>query len=411
MSVEEHKAAADGIQAAVQVVVVSSTRTESTDQSGLLLTELLEQAGHRVLARHIISDDAREIRGRLREFADDGVTNVVVLTGGTGISRRDVTADAVEPLFDTPIPGFGELFRWLSFQEVGSAAMLSRTTAGMLGPLLVFAVPGSSEACRLAAEKLIIPELPHFLRELTKEGPPEVEVDFEEYEFETEEVEQEEEEVAEEENAKVPPPSGKLGVLGRGRLTIQSEEVVTTDAPDEKERPLPPGGWRRAVYEIQGEVLRGEREELPWDLESISPVVDVLHTAGEVAVLKLPSGVKYSLFAWPDFYRDGSKVLLIGWGQPLAEVVALHRFPHLTGTCIEEERGFMPNRNADVAQVCETITGRAPKDTSGQLFAVQADEVWIQRGNSVIRWDGRKEHVDGSPRQVISTLVLHWSNK
>ena len=71
----------------------------------------------------------------------------------------------------------------------------------------------------------------------------------------------------------------------------------------------------------------------------------------------------------------------------------------------------MPNRNADVAQMCETVTGRVPKDTSGQLFAVQADEVWIQRGNSVIKWDGRKERVDGSPRQVISTLVLHWSNK
>ncbi len=418
MSVEEHKEAADGYAAHVQVVVVSSTRTTSDDASGALITELLERAGHRVLARRVIDDDLRGIRQVLGTFATDGKTNVVVLTGGTGISRRDVTASAVEPLFDSPIPGFGEIFRALSYAEIGSAAMLSRATAGILGPLLVFAVPGSLAGARLATEKLIVPELPHLLRELAKEpATPSEGNSTQGWDLvaEPEVVVPEVEEPPPAREAPLPPPSGRLGTPGRARMAVLSEEVVRSDdvaEPDTADdRPVPPTGWRRAVYEVQGELIRDKREELPWDLEAISPVVDVLHGAGEAAVLKLPSGIKYSVFGWPDLRRDTSRVLAIGWGQPLAEVIALHRFPHLTGTVIEEDRGLVMSRAADVAQVCEDVTGQAPPDASGKLFAIQADTVWIQRGNKVFSWDGRREHDDGNPKQVISSLVLHWSTR
>jgi len=420
MSVEEHKEAAGGLVGRAQVVVVSSTRTAASDESGARLATLLEAAGHEVLGRQVVDDDLRAVRQVVVGFAADGHTNLVVLTGGTGISRRDVTAEAVEPLFDSPIPGFGELFRMLSYEQIGSAAMLSRATAGMVGPLLVFALPGSQKAVELAAEKLILPEIAHLLRELAKESPPESqEPPSEAYDFEDAEPEEIEAEIVdededEEEASKLAPPTGRLGVLGRGKMTLLSEEVVRTEEaePEGDERPVPSTGWRRAAYEVGGEILRDKREDLPWDLESVSPVVDVLHTAGEVAVMKLDSGVKFSLYGWPDLRRDTSRVLAVGWGQPLAEIVALHRYPHMTGTCIEEERGLLPARDADVEEVCTAVTGSAPSDLAGaKLFAVQADTVWYERKGHVYRWDGRREHDDGVPKQTIASLVLHWSNR
>ena len=182
-------------------------------------------------------------------------------------------------------------------------------------------------------------------------------------------------------------------------------------AAEEAARPVPPTGWRRAVYELKGEVLHDKREDLPWDLEAIAPVIDVLHSAGEVGVLQLASGAKYGLYGWPDLRRDNSRVLAVGWGQPLGEILALHRFPHVTGLCIVEDRGMAPKRKDSVEATAERVTGMAPKDTSGELFAVQADAVWIQRGQKVVRWDGRKESDDGTPKQVIATLVLHWSSR
>ena len=113
MSVEEHRQQGEGLEAVVQVVVVSSSRTEAEDQSGLVITEILEEAGCRVLARHVIPDDVQSIRQLLSEFAVDGETNLVVLTGGTGITASDVTPEAIEPLLDTRMPGFGEIFRFL----------------------------------------------------------------------------------------------------------------------------------------------------------------------------------------------------------------------------------------------------------------------------------------------------------
>ena len=133
--------------------------------------------------------------------------------------------------------------------------------------------------------------------------------------------------------------------------------------------------------------------------------------AGEQAVLKLPSGRKYSIWGWPDLRRDGSKVIAVGWGDPLAEVIPLHRYPVKTGTCIEDPWGLLPTQNESVEEICEAIVGQAPKDTSGVLFAIQGDAVWIQRGYTVFRWDGRREINDGMPKQVLASLTLHWSNR
>jgi molybdenum cofactor biosynthesis protein B len=150
------------------VVTISDTRTEATDTSGAAIASLLDSAGHTVTGRKIVKDDATAIRGVVSYAAKSGASDAVVTTGGTGISARDGTYEAISALFERRLDGFGELFRALSYQEIGSAAMLSRATAGIIGRCAVFVLPGSENAVRLGMEKLILPEIGHVVRELRR---------------------------------------------------------------------------------------------------------------------------------------------------------------------------------------------------------------------------------------------------
>jgi molybdenum cofactor biosynthesis protein B len=144
------------------VVTVSDSRTPDDDTSGDLLASGLEQAGHRVVARRIVKDDPAPIRELVAELVASGA-QAVITNGGTGISRRDNTYDALEQLLEKRLDGFGELFRWLSYQEIGPAAMMSRAVAGVHGPAVIICLPGSPAAVRLGLEKLILPELGHMV--------------------------------------------------------------------------------------------------------------------------------------------------------------------------------------------------------------------------------------------------------
>src|SRR5688500_6006565 len=150
------------------VVTISDTRTEATDTSGAAVASMLEGAGHAVTGRKIVKDDATAIRGVVSYAAKAGSNDAVITTGGTGISARDGTYEALSTLFERRLDGFGELFRSLSYQEIGSAAMLSRATAGIVGRCAVFVLPGSENAVRLGMEKLILPELGHVINELRR---------------------------------------------------------------------------------------------------------------------------------------------------------------------------------------------------------------------------------------------------
>ncbi len=141
------------------VLTVSDTRTPETDTSGSLLVSELERAGHRILKREIIADDLDRIRQTLAGWIADDAIDVVVATGGTGITDRDVTPDALAPLITKPIPGFGELFRWLSYADIGASTIQSRAQAALCDTTLVFTLPGSTGACRLALEKILLPQL------------------------------------------------------------------------------------------------------------------------------------------------------------------------------------------------------------------------------------------------------------
>ncbi|HIE48464.1 TPA: MogA/MoaB family molybdenum cofactor biosynthesis protein [Candidatus Bipolaricaulota bacterium] len=150
------------------VVTVSDTRSEDTDESGKLIRDKLAAAGHPVVGYRLVKDELAQIRAVLEEIEADQVTQVVILTGGTGISPRDVTCEALSPFLTKELPGFGELFRYLSYQEVGAFAVLSRALAGLMGGKLVFALPGSTAAVALAMDKLILPVLGHAAYELER---------------------------------------------------------------------------------------------------------------------------------------------------------------------------------------------------------------------------------------------------
>lgn len=147
------------------VLTISDTRTAATDTSGDAISTALEAAGHVVAGRRIVHDDPDAVQRAVRAAAD---VDAVITTGGTGIALRDGTYEALSALFEKTIDGFGELFRFLSYEQVGSAAMMSRAVAGTMGRIAVFALPGAEQAVRLAMDKLILPEIGHVVRELRK---------------------------------------------------------------------------------------------------------------------------------------------------------------------------------------------------------------------------------------------------
>jgi len=150
------------------VVTVSDTRTEATDTSGRAIAALLEAAGHSVAGRTIVKDDPGLVRATIeRQIANPDV-QVIVTTGGTGITSRDSTFEAIDALLQKRLDGFGELFRMLSYEQIGSAAMMSRASAGLVAGRIVVSLPGSEAAVRLAMERLIIPELGHLVQQASR---------------------------------------------------------------------------------------------------------------------------------------------------------------------------------------------------------------------------------------------------
>lgn len=165
---DEHQGAAAAIVARCAVITLSDTRDASTDASGARACALLEAEGHAVGHYEVIRDEAATLKALLRSLLDRPDLDAILTTGGTGVGRRDTTVPVVESLLDQRIPGFGELFRMLSWEQIGSGAMLSRAAGGVARGKLVFAMPGSTKAVELAMTKLILPEVRHLLRELRK---------------------------------------------------------------------------------------------------------------------------------------------------------------------------------------------------------------------------------------------------
>lgn len=167
MSYESHTTLSRDTPVRCAVITVSDTRDAVSDRSGTYLREALDGAGHDVVAYRIVKDDVEAISGVLDELS--GECEVILTSGGTGISRRDTTVEIVSQKLDKKLPGFGELFRMLSYREIGAGAMLSRAVGGLAGDTLIFAMPGSTNAVRLATEELILPEIEHLVWEVVRQ--------------------------------------------------------------------------------------------------------------------------------------------------------------------------------------------------------------------------------------------------
>jgi molybdenum cofactor biosynthesis protein B len=145
----------------IAILTVSDTRDAESDRSGATLVERAKSAGHEVVAKEIVADDRSAIEAKLRAWIEDPGVDVVISTGGTGVTGRDVTPEAFEAVYDKPIPGFGELFRMLSFESIGTSTIQSRATAGVANGTFLFALPGSTGACKDGWDKILVHQLDH----------------------------------------------------------------------------------------------------------------------------------------------------------------------------------------------------------------------------------------------------------
>jgi len=170
MGLEAHRRTAPS-RVAAYVVTLSDSRSAESDTTGALIRESLQAAGHALVGWCILREDPEILRPGLEQLLEQGECDVLIVNGGTGLAPRDQAYDVLSTLYEREIPGFGELFRALSFAEIGSAAMLSRASAGVARGKLLFSLPGSTGAARLALEKLILPELAHLVGELRRSSP------------------------------------------------------------------------------------------------------------------------------------------------------------------------------------------------------------------------------------------------
>jgi molybdenum cofactor biosynthesis protein B len=150
------------------IITCSDTRTQETDTSGQLIHSLLEARGHTVVGYHLVKDDPAQIQLWIARATVNDAVQAIIINGGTGISRRDSTFEAVDEMLEKRLAGFGEIFRLLTYQDIGSPAIMSRATAGVIKGRVLFSTPGSENAVRLAMEKLILPELGHLVKEISK---------------------------------------------------------------------------------------------------------------------------------------------------------------------------------------------------------------------------------------------------
>ena len=275
MSVHSHRHAAGARSVRVHVVVVSTTRTEKTDRSGRLIRELVTEAEHVVTGVDFVVDDPRPISQLLDTLCQRVDVEVVILSGGTGISKRDGTFEVVSSRITKAIPGFGELFRMLSFQEIGAAAMLSRATCGLVGDTLVAAIPGSTGAVRLAMQSLLLPELSHISWELSKELP------------------------------------------------LEDSETVESNPSRAEQTAEQPAGWREILATLGGAVVEESWPDIPEEYKAVAAVNDVLCRSGQRRSVAFDDGTSGLILGYPDLARPDSAVLLVRDTAP--EVVALHR--------------------------------------------------------------------------------------
>ncbi len=391
------------------VLVVDPSPKQAATQAANAVVANLQSSGMDVIGPDAIVAERSAVHAALAAASASPQTDFVIVVGGCGLGPSDVVPEAFNKVSSRMFPGFGEMLRLELFRDIGAEAALNRACAGAVGSAIGFAVPGDEEASHIALHSLILPYLEQYRASLAIGSvAPAPTVDLEG--DTTEVIEDAEVEAVEETDELALPEPEQRWRLG-GHTVGMEAQPTPVEAPAGMSDQLPASGWKRAVYDMEGQVEIGKSPDVPQNVEDHAPMMEVLYQAGEYARLKLPNGNRVMLYGYPDLQRPNSKVILVGWGEPLAEVIALHRYPVQVGTCIEEARGLMPARTTDLTEISEKITGRALSSDSGELFAVDHDTVYIQRGNTVYSWDGRKERNEGTPKQALTSMMVRWHQR
>lgn len=362
---------------AVLIGVVSSSRSLDHDEGGAAVMAALEKAGIPVVGRVEVGEEPQEIRRFIVAAQDRRDAHAVILVGGTGLSSMDHVYETVRDFVDKDFPGFGESLRSLVASQFRSRSYWIRATAGALGILPVFCVPGNPAVCTAAAEQLVAPELAAILEDLQRERPPEEEIQ-KNVPLSTEE----------------PDP------------VSQQVEDAETEAAEEIGEQSQPEGWKKRLAEIGGVLDLEANPSLPDWIEGLSAAREVLETSNERGTVKLPQG-DYVALGFPDLRGQRSRVLLLGERSPRDEILALHRWPQRTGICAPRVGGVVPHRGR-MGRTAEEVTGvDYPND--GRLFAVAGGLVYVLQGATVVSWDGKDTQSLGAEAAALASLLLRWS--
>ncbi len=364
---------------------------EHAEPAAVQAAKTIESAGHTVTDRHTGS-----VEDAMRHVSALGAAGAVDVVFVVGADLEQVAS--ISGVLSAPMPVLSAVYAVRRFRQAGGNALGEGFTMGRSHDAVVIAVPADDDATSLVLG-LVLPALPSLCGGQAVAVDAAVEEDDEELIAEV---------VEEDEQAPVEPDHTTVAQgfsLGSSEMRSVGQSIDGA-VPGMNFGP----GWQKWVQAHGAEILRDRREELPNNIDELAPVLQILHTAGEQAVLKIGRN-KMSLWGWPDLQRQTSKVIAVGWGLPFVEVVALHRHPTKTGLAIEEERALAGRRGADLDELTKAMTGRRNKNSEGELFAVEQGRVWTQRDSLVYEWDGKKERNVGSIQQALASLLLSWSQR
>jgi molybdopterin biosynthesis enzyme MoaB len=315
-----------------------------------------------LLTQHGLAAEAREKAqpAELGSRLDAWIGRIpVILVSGYGPWELPDPMATVEARISRPIEGFAGLLRTLALRELGSAALQVRGRAGLAEGSLIFAVSGGPECLRIALEELVLPELPHLLRD--------------------------------------------FGLIDEEQEQAESfVQMGLGEAPDEDSP-----AWLHQLAALGGILDLQARVELPPSIAKSAPVLEVLNSAGERGAVDL-GGERYGVYGWPDLRRRESKVLLVGPGEPVGEVLALHRMPSRVGVC--RRGGGLLHSTGRLGRTAAEVTGQDYPE-EGRLFAVDGDQIHVREGELVYSWDGRRRQRQGSMQATLASLLLRWSRR
>jgi len=368
---------------------------------------LIEPNGHPVESSVVV--ELTELRVALNEALDRG--GVVLLCGGTHREARSAMR-RVRGVLDEEVPGFAEVFRFAAFQRIGAAAMYTDAVAGFTAEgTPIFAVPGPSGAVQIALEDVILPGL-HALQPGALLGWPHPEEDVEAERANTEAALRmarahgllEEERLDEEVTELVD------HVEPLAEPTIQAQWKLSRPAPCDDGEGQVGEGWRAAIRAFRATLDKHAHPFLPDAFQMMVKARDALGKAGEKGVLTMPDGRAYGAFGFPDLRGPSSKVILVGKGEPVPELIALHRYPEQVGTCIYGEEGRLPSADLAPDPVSEAYTGFPLKEW-GALYGLGIHAVYVERDGRVSKWNGMRERDLGGQPTAVAELIKEWSRR